>query len=266
MLNLEPQREIAVPQLIELVSDYYPSIISGRWDWLIEAFEHEPKVNTPLRGAVAGRSAFRNYLTDEQQWLRLHLAEPVAFALTCGEGRMVSELTLCLQKDGQAIYLPVAMVVDHGADLISDIRIYHSTWPLSGSHQVRPPMLDPQEGLEEPEVIQRYMQGLAKPDIEAVLAVFEEDGYAREPSGADFKHQGPEARKAFYQAILGQGGIPLQHCTATFDGTRFAVEYVLDWWGATSIPLQAGIAVYEIAPSGLLQAARIYDDISPPGE
>jgi hypothetical protein len=35
-------------------------------------------------------------------------------------------------------------------------------------------------------------------------------------------------------------------------------------WGVTDIPPQAGVAVYERASSGLLSAARIYDDVEPP--
>ena len=35
-------------------------------------------------------------------------------------------------------------------------------------------------------------------------------------------------------------------------------------WGVTDIPPQAGVAVYERGSSGLLSAARIYDDVEPP--
>ncbi|MDQ5814403.1 MAG: hypothetical protein M3289_06765 [Actinomycetota bacterium] len=35
-------------------------------------------------------------------------------------------------------------------------------------------------------------------------------------------------------------------------------------WGVTNILSQAGVAVYERGNSGLLGAARIYDDVSSP--
>ena len=60
------------------------------------------------------------------------------------------------------------------------------------------------------------------------------------------------------------GGIPLGHCSATDDGARCAVEYNLTRWGRTALPPQAGVAVYERGESGLLRAARIYDDVDPP--
>jgi hypothetical protein len=63
------------------------------------------------------------------------------------------------------------------------------------------------------------------------LALFAEEGYVREPSGSKYKHVGPEGRQGFYSAALDSGGVTLKHCTATFDGTRFAVEYICDEWG-----------------------------------
>jgi len=35
-------------------------------------------------------------------------------------------------------------------------------------------------------------------------------------------------------------------------------------WGKTELPPQAGVAVYVRGQSGMLAAARIYDDVNPP--
>ncbi len=71
---------------------------------------------------------------------------------------------------------------------------------------------------------------------------------------------------AFHEMVLASGGgVPLRHCTATFDGRRFAVEYVCDW-GRAKLPQQAGIGTYKMDDDGPLPAVRIYDDVSPPGE
>jgi hypothetical protein len=48
------------------------------------------------------------------------------------------------------------------------------------------------------------------------------------------------------------------------DGVRCAVEYNCVRWGVTELPPQAGVAVDERGISGLLAAARIYDDVAPP--
>jgi hypothetical protein len=52
----------------------------------------------------------------------------------------------------------------------------------------------------------------------------------------------------------------------TDDGVRCAVEYNVVRWGSHDLPPQAGIAVYERSPDGLLAAARVYDDVEPPVE
>ncbi|MHB8487944.1 MAG: hypothetical protein ACYDCS_00845 [Candidatus Dormibacteria bacterium] len=60
-------------------------------------------------------------------------------------------------------------------------------------------------------------------------------------------------------------GISLEHCSLTDDGVAVALEYNCGLWGRTPIPLQAGVAVYKRGTTGRLAAARIYDDVAPPG-
>jgi hypothetical protein len=52
----------------------------------------------------------------------------------------------------------------------------------------------------------------------------------------------------------------------TDDGVRCAVEYNLVRWGSHDLPPQAGLAMYERGPGGLLAAVRVYDDIASPIE
>jgi len=162
--------------------------------------------------------------------------------------------------------LPVAIVADRSEGKVSIIRVYHSTWPFTGKHAIRPPLLDPADNLDEPAVIKQYMDALHRGDSTAILALFEDEGYVREPSGSSFKHIGKNGQKEFYGPALEAGGISLKHCTATFDGTRVAVEYICDGWGNMEFEPQAGMAVYELGSTGLLFAARIYDDVTPPNE
>jgi hypothetical protein len=110
------------------------------------------------------------------------------------------------------------------------------------------------------------MKALAEGDLEALEATFEAEGYVREPSGSKYKHVGKEGRAGFYVPALGDGGVRLKHCSATFDGKSFAVEYICDKWGQTEFAPQTGMAVYELGSSGLLFAVRIYDDVTPPYE
>jgi hypothetical protein len=252
--------------LQETIKDFYISLLAGDTDALIDIFVGEPLLNTPLQGEVKGAEVFEQFVQEQQAWLKEREANPELFALTATNERIVVEFVLYLQHEGKTIDLPVSVVADLVNGGVSAIRVYHSTWPLTGKHIIRTPMLSPIEDLEMPEIIETYMAGIAKPDKEAVLALFAENGYAREPSGSRYKYVGPEGLETFYGAALRDGGIPLKHCTVTFDGTRCAVEFICDEWGEVKLAPQAGVAVYEITDSGRLLAARIYDDVSPPGD
>jgi SnoaL-like domain len=188
-------------------------------------------------------------------------------ALTCTQSRTVEEVMLHLLSDeGVRVELPVAVVSDRHPDrTLKTIRVYHSMWPLTGGHRVREPLLPKDPNLVVPDGVGEYQRALAAGDLEAVLATYEEDAYAREPSGGEYIYRGKEKLREVYSAQFANGGgIPLEHCTVTDDGVRCAVEYNCVRWGVTEVPPQAGVAVYERGSGGLLAAARIYDDVEPP--
>lgn len=96
-------------------------------------------------------------------------------------------------------------------------------------------------------------------------ATFEVDGYAREPAGGEHVRRGLDGIRGFYGRLFSNGGgIPLEHWAVTDDGRRCALEYNVVRWGATELPPQAGMAVYERGAGGRLAAARSYDDVEPP--
>jgi hypothetical protein len=98
--------------------------------------------------------------------------------------------------------------------------------------------------------------------VEAIVSTFEPDGYFREPAGSQYVYRGTEALHDFMAKILAPGGIGLEHCTATDDGVVCAIEFNAVTFGAEPLVPQAGVAVYERGESGLLHAARIYDDVN----
>ncbi len=188
-------------------------------------------------------------------------------ALTRSPTRSVEEVVLYLTNDdGRQVDLPVAIVSERNPDrTLKAIRVYHSMWPLTGRHTVRPPLLPEHPNLHAEGTPGDYQQALAEGDLEGIVGTFEPDGYAREPSGGAYLHRGAEALRELYAHLFANGGgIPLEHCTLTDDGVRCAIEYNCVRWGVADIPPQAGVAVYERASSGLLSAARIYDDVEPP--
>jgi len=114
--------------------------------------------------------------------------------------------------------------------------------------------------------MEESMERMFKPrpvvDVTAIVNTFEPDGYFREPSGGIYVHRGREQRRPFMSTILGGGGIQLEHCTVTDDGVVAAIEFIAVQFGPHRLQPQAGLAVYEQGPSGLLHTTRIYDDVN----
>jgi hypothetical protein len=248
------------------MTNYFTWLSAGDTESFLSLFLDHPRIDTPADGEITGDADLERFVRDQQEWLGNRRATATLLAVTADEKRIVVEFVLDLRQEVGTIDLPVAVVADRAGEGVAVIRVYHSTWPLTGRHSIRPPILHPAPDLEEPLVIRQYMAGIGTPDTESVLALFESDGYVREPSGAAYRHAGPDGVRTFYEAALAEGGIRLRHCTATFDGTRLAVEYICDGWGRLRFVPQAGIAVYELGSTGRICAARIYDDVAPPVE
>jgi hypothetical protein len=245
---------------------FFPGLMTGETNALIESFAGEPEVHHPVRGRVKGVAAFERFVIETNTWLADHDAtvEDVDFVLTPGRG--VEELVLHLDGDEGAIDLPVAIASDHDdRGRIIEQRVYFSTWPLTGGHAIRPPLLQPDTGLDELGIVGDYQRALSAGDAEAAVAAFEPDGYVREPAGGDYTHRGADELRALYELFFSNGGgIPLEHCAVTDDGRACALEYNVVAWGRTVMAPEAGIAVYVRGDSGKLAAARIYDDTDPP--
>src|SRR5215208_5522630 len=204
---------------------YYEGIMADEPNALVRSFAAQPVLDDPRVGYVEGARRLRAFVNGTAEWLRERDAERTLKA----------------------------------------IRVYHSMWPLTGEHRLRSPLLPADPGLQAEGTPGDYQRALAEGDLQAIVGTFETDGYAREPSGGAYLHRGAEGLRELYAHLFAnRGGIGLEHCTLTDDGVRCAIEYNCVRWGVTDIPPQAGVAVYERGSSGLLAAARIYDDVEPP--
>lgn len=244
---------------------YLPLLAEGDTDGVRALFAGMPHIDAP-RTPPVGPAGLAPFVSGTREWLARLGADVRFVARTLTSPREVLELELDVTVDGRRTVLPMALVADLGHDgTLVSLRVYHSTWPLTGRHEVRPPILPCRGRLEAPDIVGRYQSALAAGDLDKTLTCFEADGYAREPAGGEWTHRGREDLRDFYVSLLSSGGIPLKHCTITDDGIRCGIEYVADRWGATELPPQAGVAVYERGDSvDHLSAARIYDDIEPP--
>ena len=245
---------------------FFDGLMTGEIDALIESFSGVPELHYPVRGRIKGESAFRHFVADTTSWLAAGNVdvEPVNFVVT--DPRRIEEAVLHLDSDAGRTGLPFAVACDHADDeRIIELRLYLSTWPLTGSHANRPPLLQPDVDLRVPNVVGAYQRALAAGDVDAIIAAFEPDGYMREPAGDAHAHRGTDELRALYERFFSNGGgIALEHCAVTDDGSACAVEYNVVAWGRTPLPPEAGLAVYVRGDSGKLAAARVYDDADPP--
>ena len=245
---------------------YFDGLVAGEPDALVKSFAGEPELHDPVRGRVKGTRAFEAFVTKTNAWLteRKVSVEDVDFVVT--ERAAFGEVVLHLDTETGRVDLPVAIVADRESDgRINELRIYSSSWPLTGRHVNRPPLLQPGPALGPSDAIAEYQRALTAGDVDAIVAAFEPDGYAREPAGGRYVHRGADRLRAFYELLFSNdGGIPLEHCAVIDDGRVCVLEYNVVRWGKTELPPEAGVAVYLRGQGGKLAAARIYDDTDPP--
>ncbi len=245
---------------------YFAGLMTGETAALIDSFAHEPELHHPTRGRIKGAAAFERFVADTNQWLVDRHVELENVGLIATDRRTVEEVVARLDGKNGRVELPIAIAADRDDDArLLEVRVYFSTWPLSDGHAIRPPLLQPNPETHDAGIVGDYQRALAAGDVEAVLATFESDGYAREPSGGAYVHRGSEELRAMYERFFSNGGgIPLEHCASTDDGRVCAIEYNVVRWGETELPPQAGIGVFVRGASGKLAIARIYDDADPP--
>jgi hypothetical protein len=245
---------------------YFPGVMSGETEALVRSFAGEPELHHPVRGRVKGRRAFERFVRDTNAWLveRNAVIGDVERIITPRRG--VEEALVAIDTDDGRVAWPVAIAADRDEHAhIIELRLYFSTWPLTGRHANRPAVLQPDPDVHAPDPVGEYQRALSAGDAEAAVAAFEPDGYVREPAGGPYVHRGHDQLRALYELFFSNGGgIRLEHCAVTDDGRACALEYNVVRWGRTELPPEAGLAVYVRGSTGKLASAHIYDDTDPP--
>jgi ketosteroid isomerase-like protein len=246
------------------VAQYFAALNDGTARDLETVWPGEVVVHDPRAGEIRGHKQLRRFVSENRSWLAGRHARIETVAATCAGTRAVVELLAHLAGDGPELAWPVAVVAESPDDRSVVFRTYCSQWPVDGRRHLRPPILGP--GTTRPgDVVARYQAALDAGDTDAIVGTFAPDGYYREAIGPDVAHRGTaELRSFFTRYFSAGGGIGLQQCAVTDDGVRCALEFNCLRWGSHELPPQAGIAVYERGPDGLLAAARVYDDIEAP--
>jgi limonene-1,2-epoxide hydrolase len=258
------------------VGQYVAALNSGDTHLLEDVWPAEVVVYDPRAGEVRGHRQLREFVKRSQGILADRAARIETLGSFAVPGRAVVELLAHLSPRSsigpagdpagdpvgdQEVAWPIAIVAESTGDRSVVFRSYFSERPLDGQAHVRPPILP--AGPEQPGgVVGQFQAALSAGDTDAVVGAFTPDGYFREPAGPGRVHRGSAELRSFFGARFGGGGgIDLEPCAVIDDGARCALEYNFVRRGDRELPPQAGIAVYELDPAGLLAAARGYDDV-----
>lgn len=245
------------------VAQYLTALNEGTTHDLETGWPGEVIIHDPRAGTVRGHRRLRRFVNDNTAWLADRHARIETIASIRVDGRAVVELLAHLTGDGPDVEWPVTVVAESTDALSVVFRTYCSQQPVDGRRHLRTPILE--LGQDAPgDVVGRHLAALGRGAVDAVVDTFAPDGYYREPIGVHSSHRGGRELRAFFtRCFSAGGGIGLAPCAVTDDGVRCAVEYNCVRWGSRDLPAQAGIAVYERGPDGLLAAVRVYDDIEP---
>jgi hypothetical protein len=191
-------------------------------------------IDDPRAGHVEGQAALEDYCRESGAWLSERQAHARSLAVTNGKARLVGEFEVDMVQDGRAFTLPVAVVVEPNAAKRSvAIRSYHSHWPILGRHVVRSPLLRSDPDAIEADVVGEYQAALRAGDA----AAWGRHVRARRlfPGAGRRRSQllcGTDSLRELAAAFFARGGIVLEHCTVTDDGTRVALEFNAVAWAA----------------------------------
>jgi len=247
------------------VAEYFSVLQDGAIHDLETAWPGDVVIYDPRAGEVRGHHQLRKFVRDNQSRLaRLHATIETVASTRVGERAVVELVAHLADSEGQAVSWPIAVVAESRDELSVVFRTYCSQWPVDGRRHLRPPIL-PSGPAHPGGVVASYLAALEAGDAEAIVGTFGPDGYVREPIGPRATHRGiSELRTYFTECFSAGGGIQIERCAVTDDGTRCALEFNCVRWGDHDLPPQAGIGVFERGGDGLLTAARLYDDIEAP--
>lgn len=251
----------------ELVTvPFFDGLMTGELDALLGSFAGVPELHHPVRGRIKGARAFVAFAVQTRAWLAQPDASVEDLQHVIRGGRNgCGEVVLHIEGNAGRVGLPVAVVADRSPDgRIDELRMYYSSWPLTGHRPNRPPLLQPDPDLQAPDIVGEHQRALAAGDLDAIAATFEPDAYVRQPAADDDIYRGPDALRALYQPLAANAGIASEPCAVIDDGHACALEYNVVRFGMAPIPPQAGVAVYVRGQTGKLAAVRVYDDVSPP--
>ncbi|MGB0091533.1 MAG: hypothetical protein WBP81_03215 [Solirubrobacteraceae bacterium] len=148
----------------ELVTvPFFGGLMAGEFDALVGSFAGVPELHHPVRGRIRGARAFEAFVIESKAWTSATSRSRTS-STSLPSGVVLGRWFSILHLDGEIgrVDLPVAIVTDRQSDgRIDELRIYYSSWPLTGRHANRPPLLQPDPELRESDVVAEYQGALS---------------------------------------------------------------------------------------------------------
>jgi hypothetical protein len=260
------RRETRAAGQADPVAQYLTALTKGDAHELETTWPGHVVVLDPHAGEVRGHRELRHFVRTTEAFLADHLVGVEHVASTSVPGRAVVELLAHLDLDGDEVPWPVAVVAETDGEISATFRTYGSQSPVVGTRPQRAPILAADPVLEPGDVIGRHLIALDRGEPDDVLRTFTAEAYLQEPIGDHALHRGTDELMTYFSRSLRGGGIDFEACRITDDGVRGALEHNCVRWSGRPVTPQAGLAVFERDPGGLLAAVRRYDDIDAPAD
>jgi hypothetical protein len=198
---------------------------------------------------------------------------------TEADGFVATELELVLQIDAKPRTLSIVAVSEVADDgQLVRTRLYYRRANIDGEQHYRDRMLSGEIEVQFHPTIERYQKALLERNTAEFIATFAEDGYFDGHGGPIDQGEGLvdlslgqgmgrySGHDELYRGIgqmmdIGKAESPkgrLEHVNAFTDGITTVLEFNI--LRPEENQIHAGVACYELAGSGLMQAARVYDE------
>ena len=246
---------------------YLPALVSSQADQLLRRLGDRATVDDPIFGRKNGMPALAGTSRRSRRGSPSASGAFDKLAFVTGSDRDVTEGTLSLTFEGRRVTVPVAVVAERRPEREIELRLYYSTAPIKGTHAVRSPLLPKDDEVAVPPPVAAQLGALARGDVGAIVASFENGGTLRDAAGQTYaKGEDGGALRSYYEKLFSVEGRPgpgievLKGARAD-DGSLCALEYTVVRVRGKAVAPQAGLAVYERGESGLLRSVRVYEDV-----
>jgi hypothetical protein len=244
---------------------YFTSLATDQVDQLMRRLGDRATVDDPIFGRTSGMPALARYLEEVAAWLTKRSGAFDKLAFVTGSDRDVTEGTLSLTYEGRRVQVPAAIVAERRPEREVELRLYYSTKPIKGTRAVRSPLLPQDDEVAVPPPVAAHLDALAKGDVRAIIAAFENGGTLRDAAGETYTKTEPGGTlDQYYRRLFASsssGGLEVLKGARADDGSTCALEYTVVRVHGKNVPPQAGLAVYERGESGLLRTLRVYEDV-----